>query len=316
MPEVVTIGETMVMFSPGQNGPLNYVHSFYKRIAGAESNLAIGLVRLGHSCGWISKVGKDEFGKFVVREIRAEGVDVSRVKSSENASTGIMFKEISEGMETKVSYYRKNSAASQMIPEDLDAEYIAGAKILHITGITPALGTNCLETVLKAISIARSRGVTISFDPNIRLKLWDREKAREVIKSILPQIDIVLPGVDEGEIIFGTGSEDKIIDAFLMEGAKIVALKSGSRGAYVANASERYRIAPYKVERVVDPIGAGDAFAAGFLTGYLENRALTECGTLANAMGAFAVTTAGDIEGLPDRSELEAFINNKHEVTR
>lgn len=316
MPEVVTIGETMVMFSPGQNVPLSYVHSFHKRIAGAESNVAVGLVRLGHSCGWISRVGKDEFGRFILRELRGEGVDVSRVKTVETAPTGVMFKEILEGRETNVYYYRQNSAASGMAPGDLELDYIGGARILHLTGITPALGRSCLETVLEAVSFAHSRGVTVSFDPNIRLKLWSREEAGKVIKELLPMVDIVLPGIDEGEIIFGTRSQEEVIDAFLSCGVKVVALKLGAKGALAAKGSERHFVEGFKVEHAVDPIGAGDAFAAGFLAGYLEGKEPAECARLANAMGALAVTSSGDIEGLPERSKLEAFMEDRPVVSR
>lgn len=311
MPEVVTLGETMVMFSPDQNGALRYVHSFRKRFAGAESNVAIGLVRLGHSCGWISKVGDDEFGRFVLREVRAEGVEVSQVKFHESAPTGIMFKEISEGRDTRVYYYRKDSAASRMVPGDLDAAYIAGARVLHVTGITPALSATCMETLMQALVLARSHGGTVSFDPNIRLKLWSREEATLVIKNILPYVDIALPGMEEGEILFHKKDPDEVIDAFLESGAKTVALKLGAEGCIVADASRRCRMDAYKVEKAVDPIGAGDAFAAGFLAAYLEGGSLEECGKMANAMGAYAVTTAGDIEGLPQRNELEAFMRKE-----
>lgn len=316
MPEIVTLGETMVMFSPDQYGPLSYVHGFHKRIAGAESNVAVGLVRLGHTCGWISKVGADEFGRFILREVRAEGVETSQVSIHDGAPTGIMFKEILEGKETRVYYYRKTSAASYMTPQDLNEGYIAGAKILHITGITPALSGSCLDTILEAITIAKRHGVKVSFDPNIRLKLWSREKASEVIRSILPMVDIVLPGIDEGDIIFNLTSPDEIIDEFLKQGVKIVALKLGSEGCIAADSSQRHKIMPFKVERVIDPIGAGDAFAAGFLAGFLEDKSLMECGKLANAMGAYAVTSAGDIEGLPVRSELNAFMKNEPGIAR
>lgn len=316
MPEVVTLGETMVVFTPGQSGPLSYVHNFSKRIAGAESNVAVGLVRLGHTCGWISKVGADEFGRFILREVRAEGVEVSQVSFHESAPTGIMFKEILEGKETRVYYYRRNSAASLMTPDDLNREYLAVAKILHITGITPALSQSCLDTVLEAISIAKKSGAKVSFDPNIRLKLWSREKAAEVIKSILPHVDIVLPGVGEGEIIFNESEPEKLLDLFLQYGAEAVALKLGAAGCIVADSSQRCKISPYKVERVIDPIGAGDAFAAGFLAGVLEGKQLDECGKLANAMGAYAITNAGDIEGLPQRKELEAFMKNEGTISR
>ncbi len=316
MPEVVTVGETLVLFSPGQNGPLRYVDSFKKRIAGAESNTAIALSRLGHSCGWISKIGDDEFGQFILREIRAEGVDVSRVRIDENAPTGIMFKEIFDGMETRVYYYRKGSAASMLRPEDIDPEYIRNAKILHITGITPALSISCLETIWSSIRTAKENGVLISFDPNIRLKLWSREQASMVLNEILPYADIVFSGVDEGEIIIGESNPERLIDILLELGVGTVALKMGAEGCWVADRKSRHRINAVEVGKKVDPIGAGDAFNAGFLAGFLEGKGIEECGRMGNIMGAFAITTSGDIEGLPGRRELEQFMKKDKGITR
>jgi len=316
MPEVITIGETMVLFSPMQNGPLRYVHGFQKSMAGAESNVAIGLTKLSHSCGWLRRGGPDEFGEFLLREIRGEGVDVAQVKMDPEAPTGLMFKEIHEGRETKVYYYRRNSAASRMSPDDLDEEYISRAKILHLTGITPALSQSCRETVYRAIEMAREKGILVSFDPNIRLKLWNRKEAAEVLGQILRRADIVLPGLDEAQMILGLDEPDEIIDALLSFGIKKVALKLGKEGALVADRESRIKVDGFKVDRVVDPIGAGDAYAAGFLAGILEGKSLLECGRLANAMGAFAVTSRGDIEGLPTRSELEAFIEGHRQVAR
>lgn len=316
MPEVVTVGETLVLFSPEQNGPLRYVDTFKKRIAGAESNTAIALSRLGHRCGWISKIGEDEFGQFILREIRAEGVDVSRVRTDADAPTGIMFKEIINGLETRVNYYRKDSAASRLKPEDIDPEYIKNARILHITGITPALSDSCLETIWTIIRTAKQNGVLISFDPNIRLKLWSRKKASSVLKEILPYADIVLTGVDEGEIMLGESNTERLIDKLLGLGIGIIALKMGAEGCLVADKKSIHRLNPVKVAKEVDPIGAGDAFNAGFISGILEGRGIEECGKIGNIMGAFAVTTSGDIEGLPGRKELEQFMNRNKEITR
>lgn len=140
------------MNSPSYGYSEQYVHGFQKRLAGSESNVAIGLSRLGYSSGWISRVGNDEFGRFVIREVRAEGVDVSRVRIDPDYPTGIIFKDIREGNETKVYYYRKGSTASFMSPEDIDSEYLGSSKIFHITGITPALSASCLDTMWEAIS--------------------------------------------------------------------------------------------------------------------------------------------------------------------
>ncbi len=316
MSEVVTFGETMVMFSPEHSGPLRYVQSFQKKIAGSESNVAIGLVRLGHSCSWISRIGQDEFGQFILHEIRGEGVDTTGVIVDAQLPTGIMFKEVQSGLETKVYYYRKDSAASRLCANDIKASYFESAKLLHLTGINPALGTSCLEATQKAIQIARQNGMLISFDPNLRLKLWNKEKAREVLTALLPQVDIVLPGLDESQILLGTLEPEQLLDKFLKLGVKTIALKMGTNGTWVATEAVRHKVATFEIEHVVDPIGAGDAFAAGFLSGILEGLPLEECGRMANAMGAMAVTTVGDFEGLPDRRQLEAFLACRKEILR
>ncbi len=316
MPEVVTMGETMVMFSPEQSGPLRYVPRFQKRIAGSESNVAIGLVRLGHDCGWISRVGADEFGEFLIREIRGEGVDVSEARFDPEAPTGIMFKEVRVGRETRVTYYRKGSAASRLSPADLNPEYFRGARMLHLTGITPALSASCLDAVEAAIALARKHGLTVSFDPNLRRKLWSGERAQSVLSRLLTAVDIVLPGVDEAEFLLGPAGPEALLDGFLERGATTVALKLGAKGTWVASARERHWVEAFQVERVVEPTGAGDAFAAGFLAGMLEARPLAECGRLANAMGALAVTTVGDFEGLPVRRELEDFMYRREQAAR
>jgi 2-dehydro-3-deoxygluconokinase len=316
MPEVITLGETMVMFSPEGQGPLRYVQQFRKRIAGSESNVAVGLCRLGHAAGWISRVGRDEFGKFILKELRGEGVDVSHVIEDEYAPTGIMFKEFRSGRETRVTYYRKGSAASFMTEEDLDEEYISKANILHITGITPALSPGCLKALEAAVEMAKSCNIRISFDPNIRLKLWSAEQAREIIGRILPNCDIVLPGLDEAELLLGTSGIEQSAERLLEMGVQTVVLKTGAEGCWTVDRSGMQHVPGFDPGTIVDPIGAGDAFAAGFLAGTLEKLPLSECAVMANAMGAMALTTPGDYEGLPDRKELDDFINGQQEITR
>ncbi|MCL5779908.1 MAG: sugar kinase [Firmicutes bacterium] len=316
MPEVVTLGETMVLLNALNTGPLKYVTHFVRQIGGAESNFAIGVSRLGHSVGWISRVGKDEFGKYIISFIRGEGVDTSQVKEDSDAPTGVFFKERQEGGESKVYYYRKGSAASRMVPADLNPDYIAGAKFLHITGITPALSESCYETILEAIRLAKSRGVTISLDPNIRLKLWSAERAKEVIMGLVSQADIVLPGLEEGRLLVGAEEPEEIAARMLETGAKIVVIKCGAKGAYLATENHAEFVPGYPVARVVDPIGAGDGFAAGFISGLLKGWSVTEAVKLANAVGARATQVIGDVEGLPTMEEVEIFLGQRREIER
>ncbi|NLM14185.1 MAG: sugar kinase [Epulopiscium sp.] len=314
--ELITFGESMVLFNPGSKGPLRYVNDFKKTIAGAESNVAIGLARLGHEVGWFSKLGDDEFGRYIKATIRGEGVDVSRVRVDSEHNTGLIFKERFAHVNPNVYYYRKNSAAANMTPEDLDEEYIKSAKILHLTGITPALSKSARETVYKAIKIAKDNGVLISFDPNIRLKLWSVQEAKPVLLKIAESADIIFPGIDEGKLLLGLKNPEEIAKSFIDMGCKIVAVKLGKEGCYVANEDKAEYVAGYPVEEVEDTVGAGDGYAAGFLSGILRNLSITECAQYANGVGAMATLVSGDMEGLPTYPQLLEFIGKTEYIDR
>ncbi len=315
MIDVITIGETMLLMVPGQSGPLRYVSSFNKAIGGAESAVAIALTRLGHSAGWISRLGKDEFGLFIYNFLRGEGVDVSQVMFDENAPTGLFFKERRAGNETRVVYYRQDSAASHMCLEDINFEYLQQAKYIHITGITPALSTSCNKLIWKVVEFAKTNGIGISFDPNIRLKLWDIVTARSCLTELAQQCDVFFPGEQEMNLLYPDTDLVTAAHDLLSYGVKKVVIKQGAKGALVVNHQGQIMIPGYSVE-TVDPIGAGDGFAAGFLAGQLKMWDDAESAKLANAVGAMAVTVAGDIEGYPTLEEVMHFTKQKVVVER
>ncbi|NGQ95946.1 sugar kinase [Brevibacillus sp. SYP-B805] len=302
--DVVTLGETMVLFHPAADGPLRYVHQFEKTIGGAESNVAIGLARLGAKVSWISRLGDDEFGLYVRNFIRGEGVDTSGVVFDPRHPTAVFFKERQPGRETRVYYYRKGSAASFMTPDDLDETLIAQARFLHLTGITPALSASCLATVERAIALARRHGLTITFDPNIRLKLWTAGQARETLTALAARCDIVLPGLEEGELLTGERTPEGIAQRLLTGETKAVVIKLGERGAFYATADGQEYVPGFPVAQVVDPIGAGDGFAAGLLFGLIRGWSYREAVRLGNRIGAYAVTVKGDVEGYPYWSQI------------
>lgn len=314
--DMVTFGESMVLFSPDSSGPLRYVQNFNKSIAGAESNVAIALAKLGHEVGWFSKIGDDEFGRYIQSKIRGEGVDISRVIVDSEKNTGILFKERFMHSNPNVYYYRKDSAASTLEAEDLDEDYIKSAKILHITGITPALSESCRKAVFKAIEIAKRNNVLVSFDPNIRLKLWTQEEAVPVLLEIAKQSDIIFPGVDEGNMLLGVTDHEEIADKFMEMGCSIVAVKLGKKGCYVADKSHKLYIDSYQLENPQDTVGAGDGFAAGFLSGILNKLELRECAEYGNGVGAMAVLVKGDMEGYPSFEQLMAFIGKRKRIDR
>ena len=315
--DVVTFGESMVVLAPNSNGPLRHINTFTKSLGGAESNFAIAVSRLNHSIGWFSKISNDEFGKFIFNTIRSEGVDTSRVIVDRENSCGLLFKECYQGKNPNVYYFRKNSAASNISEEDIDEEYIKNSKILHITGITPALSKSCRKAVYKAIQIAKENNVLISFDPNIRLKLCDIREAKKVLLDIASHADIVLPGIDEGQLLLGLEDKDEICDYFLEKGAKLVCLKLGANGCYLKNKEESVVVNGYDVHDIIaDTAGAGDGFAAGIICGYLEKLSLKEIGEYANGVGAMATLVKGDCEGYPDYDKLMSFIGKSKNIER
>ena len=311
--DVVTIGESMVLFTPDSIGSLTFASKFDKTIGGAESNVAIALSRLGHQVGWISNLGQDDFGIYIRNTIRGEGVDTSQVKFLDDYSTAVFFKERKMVGEPKVFYYRKNSAASRLTPMDIDEKYLARAKYLHITGITPALSATCLETIHHSIMLAKKHGLTIIFDPNIRLKLWSKEDAISILRNIASKCDIVLPGIEEGELLTGEIKPEAIAREFLQNDTSLVIVKLGKKGAYYATAGEEGYVEGIQLEQVVDPIGAGDGFAAGFISGMISGLTIFEAVQRANKVASYALTVPGDAEGYPYIHQIDP---NYKEVQR
>jgi 2-dehydro-3-deoxygluconokinase len=314
--DIVGIGESMILFTPESMGLMRYARNFSSKIAGAETNTLIGLSRLGHSTGWISRVGKDEFGASLLAAVQGEGINVDLVSVDCDSPTGIYFKELVNEAVTRIYYYRKHSAASRLSPDDLQEDYIRKAKYLYLTGITPALSESCEKAVFKSIELAKKNNVKIVFDPNLRRKLWDDAKARQTLLAIASQADIVLPGISEGQFLFDKDGYEDIAEGFLHLGASIVVVKLGEWGAYFSTRQEAGLVAGYHVKRVIDPVGAGDGFAAGFLSGLLDGLTIEEAVKRGNAVGAIVTTVNGDIEGLPDRDLLVSFMEQGEDVSR
>ncbi len=312
-PEVITFGETMGLLIGGAKG-IEHSASLDKSFGGAESTVAMGLARLGHRVGWFGLLGDDPMGRLILKTIRGEGVDVSRARLAADAPTGLILREQLAG-KMSVYYYRKFSAASRMRPEDLDAGYIARAKFLHLTGITPALSPNCRDTVREAIRIAKSSGVKVVFDPNLRLKLWGLDEAREVLLELAEEADYFLPGLDELKLLYETDDFDAIVGRLRSLKAQSI-LKGGDDETYVIGPDEVVAVPYFKAKHFVDPIGAGDGFCAGFLSGILRGFDPVEAVRLGNLVGSLVVQMMGDWEGLPTREEADAVLNDKAHVER
>lgn len=316
MAEVVTFGETMVLMNPRNQGPLRHASEFTKQQGGAESNVAVGLARLGRDVAWFSRVGADPHGRYVECWIRGEGVDTEAVIRDPDAPTGVMFKERRRAGDERVFYYRDDSAASRLGPEDLPRSLIEGGDYLHVTGITPALSQSCREAVFEAVEVANAADVRVSFDPNLRLKLWADDRAMVgTMRDLIASADLVLPSIEEAEEILGAGDPADLADELLNLGPEVAVLKLGGDGAYVAGPDVREHVPAFEVEPV-DEIGAGDGFVAGFLAARLAGQDLVAATRQGNAVGALTTTVPGDVEGLPTREELETFDGQMEAVMR
>jgi 2-dehydro-3-deoxygluconokinase len=313
--EVVTFGESMVVFVPETAGPLRHAERFARGVAGAESNVAIGLCRLGHPAAWLGRLGDDEFGRFIAATLRGEGVQLADEVLDARAPTGVMFKERRAGGDSRVFYYRRGSAASLLGPEDLPEAAIRTARWLHLTGITPALGPGPRQAVLYARALARRHGVPFSFDPNYRARLWPPEEAAPVLRELAAGADVLLLSESEGELLFGTGDPESVAAAALAAGTRVVAVKRGERGALLRTADGGFPIPVHPVA-AVESTGAGDAFAAGLIAGLLEGRPPEEAGRMGAIAGALVCTVPGDWEGAPERRALQGLLEGRREWLR
>jgi len=309
MLDIVTMGEVMVQFNAASNGPLRHVTYFEKHAAGAEANFAIGMTRLGFKAGIITRVRDDEFGRYIISLLRGEGLDISRIKFEPEAPNGVYFIQRNYPIPGKsgVLYYRKGSAASKMSIKDIDPEYIQNAKLFHLTGITPALSISCKEASLEALKIASEAGVTVSIDTNIRLSLWSRDEARATLLPMLKKANIVLTEPQDGEILLGTKEPETIAHEILQMGPETVAVKLGEDGAAAFTKKTSARKTAFKVP-IVDVIGAGDAFAAGFISSLLRGLSLEDALEIGNAAGALVVTVRGDFENMPSIDDVKKFL--------
>lgn len=301
--DVVTLGETMGLMKAETPGPLSQVSSLSLGMGGSESNVAIALSRLGTSVAWAGRVGDDSLGDLVLRELAAEGVVVDPLRDAA-APTGIMIKERRTMDYLKVWYYRRGSAGSRFSRDDVPAGRIANAKLLHLTGITPALSPSAAEAAQYAIDVAREAGVLVSFDLNYRAALWPEAEAGEVFRTFIAQADVVFAGDDEAAIAVGvSGDSLELARRVAALGPGQVIIKRGPGGCAAAIDGNEYTQDAVRIN-AVDTVGAGDAFVAGYIAELLagapvEARLLTAVRT-----GAFACLVPGDWEGMPRRREL------------
>jgi len=306
--DLLTLGESMMSLRSG--GPLSAGGTLSMHVAGAESNVAVGVARLGHRVSWAGVLGSDPHGQFILRQLRSEGIDV-RYREDPGNNTGIMFLEQRTADISRAYYHRSGSAGSTLCSADVDRAFSGGARVLHLTGITPALSSEVRTAVDYAAKRAEGEGIHVSLDVNYRGKLWSREDAREALARIVPHASTVIASDDELDLVAvangspgsSAAAEELMVKQLFDLGVQDVVVKRGAAGASIHTAKGRVDVPAVPVTSI-DTVGAGDAFTAGYLSALLDGKDVAgrlERGAVA---GAFAVSTAGDWEGFPCAGEL------------
>ena len=301
--DVLCLGEALIEFNQVPDDTNNTYRSGF---GGDTSNTAVAVARQETSSGFLSKVGNDPFGIKLLELWKREGVDCTYVLQHPEFPTGIYFVTHDENGH-HFSYYRKGSAASQMTPEDVTADVVSQSKVLHLSAITQAISASSRETAFAAIHQARKSGVKISYDTNLRLKLWPLNQARDVINQVVPMCDVLLPSLDDVTSLTGLQEPKKIIDYYLKLGAKLVVLKQGEQGVLVADGHNESCISGHAV-KTIDATGAGDTFDGAFLSEWIRSNDPFKAAEYANAAAALSTTRYGAVNSIPNRTEVELFL--------
>ncbi|MEU3984436.1 sugar kinase [Streptomyces sp. NPDC026672] len=304
---VVCVGETMVALAPEDGGPLDDTGSLRVSVAGAESNVAMYLADLGRPAVWLSALGDDPFGHRVRAAVAATGVDVSGVRHDPDRPTGVLVKDPTP-TGTRVHYYRRGSAASALGPDVLDAPALAAATLLHLTGVTPALSPTCRALVERALATPpHRRPYAVSFDVNHRPALWPEGTAATVLRDLADRADIAFVGLDEAQRLWGDHLDAHGVRKVL-GGPRLLVVKDGGRAATAFSDGHEVTVPALRTE-VVEPVGAGDAFAAGFLAGLLADGDLTRALRLGHVTASSALRVTGDHGPLPDPATRDRLLS-------
>ncbi len=303
-PDIVSLGEPLIEFNRPKEGD---GRTWLQGFGGDSQNVAIAAARQGASAGYLTSVGQDWMGDAFLELWRSEGIDASRVARHPTAPTGVSFVTHSSAGH-KFDYLRKNSAASLMEPSTLAADYIAGARFFHLSAIGQAISESARRTCAAAIDAARAAGVKVSYDTNLRLRLWDLDAARRTIDATIARCDVALPSLDDSQQLTGLSEPDAIADFYLGLGAPLVALKMGADGALIASRDKRMRIAPFRVT-AVDATGAGDTFDGAFLARLIAGDDVERAARYANVAAALSTQGYGAVTPIPRKDEVMAAMN-------
>ena len=297
---ILCLGEPLLEFNQQPDGSYQPGHG------GDTSNCAVAAARQGVSAGMLTHIGADAFGDSFMRLWEAEGVDTSTVRQVQDAHTGIYF--VTHGTAGHAfSYFRAGSASSRIRPDDLPVAALRAAGILHVSGISQAISASAADAVFTAIEIVRDAGGRVSYDTNLRLKLWPIERARAIIHAAMERCDIALPGLEDARQLTGLNQPDRIADFYLRLGAQVVALTLGTEGTLVATPGERRRIHGRRVN-AIDATAAGDTFDGAFLARTVAGDDPYEAARYANAAAALSTLGYGAVAPMPRREAVESFL--------
>jgi 2-dehydro-3-deoxygluconokinase len=303
--DVLCLGESMCVFAPTTAGPLRTAVELHAGVAGAESNVAVALARLGARAAWHGKVGADPFGLRIRDVLEAAGVDCAGVAVEPSRPTGVYFKDPGPGG-TVVHYYRRGSAASTMGPGHLAG--VGAPRILHLSGITPALSASCAALV-EELLVERALGAsTVSFDVNYRPALWPVEEAGPVLARLAGAADVAFVGLDEAQTLWGVKTVEDVRE--VVPDAGVLVVKDGGNGVTAFEGEARH-YSPAEPVDVVEPVGAGDAFAAGFLFGRLRGASAAASMRLGHRLAAGALQTVGDLAPPPAPETVRAILEDQ-----
>jgi 2-dehydro-3-deoxygluconokinase len=315
--EIVTIGETMILlYGEDTTAPLRLGERLMLDFAGADSNFAIAMSRLGYRSAWISRLGDEPLGELALNAIAREGVDVSRVIRDPTRNTGLYLKHHDATGVTRIQYYRRGSAASNLQPDDLSPDHFRDARLVHLNGMTFALSESCAATMRRAAELGLNCDAMISLDLNLRLQLWSIESAREALGPVIQKTSAIFGTEEEFLDYFGVSDIDEALGAAVALGPRIAVAKMGPDGAVALIEGLRFAHDGYRSPAVVDVVGAGDGFDAGFLASHLRGLSPYECLRRANLCGACAVATPGDFQGYPTLDEMERLLESWQERGR
>ncbi len=307
--DILSIGEPLMEFSEIHDPTRGNI--YLPGFGGDTSNFAVAASRQGAKVGYFTRLGQDAFGDRFMALWQQEGIDTRLVIRDPNAPTGVYFVTHDENGH-QFTYYRKGSAASLLKPDEITESMILGTKLLHISGISQAISESSCDAVWRAVQIARSNGIMVSYDANLRLKLWPLARAKEVIDATAALSDFFLPSLEDAEQLTGLQDEDQIVDYYLQLGVRRIALKLGKRGVLVATPDERHRVEGFKVDSV-DATGAGDTFDGAFVARMLDGASIAEAARYANAAAAISTTGYGAVAPIPYGGHVRSFLTERGE---